>query len=382
MKYLSDIDVNNKTILLRCDFNVSIKDNKIISDERIVASIPTINYLLERNARLIVMSHLGKVKTLEDKGKNSLLIVYKRLCELLNCNVYFSNATHGEDFEEKVNSLNNGELLLVENTRFEDLDGEKESKCDMELAKYWASFADIFVNDAFALSHRKHASNYGVTKFIPSALGLLMEKEVKGLETLNNPEHPYTIFMGGAKVEDKLDIIKKIIDKCDYLLVGGGIANSFVACNYNVGQSLYNKEKEFELKDLLEKNPDKLFLPVDFKVLNDASIYIRKKEAVLDDDIIYDIGPETINIYKDIIMKSKIVFLNGTAGKYEEEGFEEGTHEMLMALNETTAKTIIGGGDAISSAEYFKVDGFDFVSTGGGATLEYIANGHMKCMED
>lgn len=382
MKYLTDIDVNNKKVLLRCDFNVSIKDNKIISDERIRASLPTIMYLLERNSKVIIMSHLGKVKTLEDKEKNSLEIVYRRLCELLSANVYFSNATHGQELEDKINALNSGEVLLVENTRFEDLDNEKESKCNMELAKYWASLADIFVNDAFALSHRKHASNYGVSKFIPSAVGLLIEKEVKGLEAINNPEHPYTIFMGGAKVEDKLDIIKKIIDKCDYLLVGGGIANSFVACNSSVGNSLYNEEKKSELKELLEKYSNKIILPVDFKVLNNSSIYIRKRDSVLDDDIIYDIGPESINKYKDIIMKSKIVFLNGTAGKYEEKGFETGTYEMLLALKETKAKTIIGGGDAISSAEYFNVNGFDFISTGGGATLEYIANGQMKCMEE
>ena len=381
MKLVTELDVTNKKVILRCDFNVSIKDNKIISDERIRASLETINYLIDHNAKIILMSHLGKVKTKEDAKKNSLYIVYERLCELLNTKVIFSNATRGKELENKISLLKPKEVLLMENTRYEDLNEKAESNASEELSKYWASLGDVFINDAFAMTHRKHASNYGISKYLPSGIGFLIEKEIKGLDLVINPAHPFTVFMGGAKIEDKLDVISKILPKCNYLLVGGGIANSFISCNYNVGASLYNKEKQNELKELLSIYKDKIILPEDFLVLNNGKKYQRKKDEVANDDIILDLGPVTIYTYRHVIEESHTIFINGTAGKYEEEGFEEGTKKILKAVSNSNANTVLGGGDAISSAEYFNIHNFTFVSTGGGATLNYIADGNMKCME-
>lgn len=382
MKNITDFNVQNKTVILRCDFNVSIKDNKIISDERIVAAIPTIEYLINNNAKVIIMSHLGKIKTKEDAKNNSLYIVYERLCELINTKIIFSSSTKGSILEEKVKSLNYGEILLMENTRYEDLNDKGESNCNMELAKYWASLADIFINDAFAMTHRKHASNYGISKFLPSGIGFLIQKELKGLDLIINPKRPFTIFMGGAKIEDKLDYIKKLLPKCDYLLLGGGIANSFIAVNYNVGLSLYNKEKKPELNELLKNYQNKIILPSDFKVKNNNEIFIKDIDEIEADDNILDLGPKTLSIYKGILENSQTVLLNGTAGKYEESGFEEGTKEILSKINSLNANTVIGGGDAISSSEYFNLKHFSFISTGGGATLEYLAEGKMKCFDN
>jgi len=382
MKTITEIDVTNKTVILRCDFNVSIKDNRIISDERIVASLPTINYLINKNAKVILMSHLGKIKTKEDMEKNSLFIVYQRLCELINTKVIFSSSTHGSILEEKIASLNYGEVLLMENTRFEDLFEKGESNCSDNLAKYWASLGDVFINDAFAMTHRKHASNYGISKYLPSAIGFLIEKEIKGLNILINSDEPFTVFMGGAKVEDKLDMISKILPKCNYLLVGGGIANSFMSCDYNVGASLYNKEKQTELKNLLYIYKDKIYLPEDFLVLNNGKKYKRKKDEIEDDDIILDLGPTTIYNYRHVIEESTLLFINGTAGKYEEDGFEEGTKRILRAASNSNGYTVLGGGDAIASSEYFNIKDFSFISTGGGATLNYIADGKMLCMDE
>ena len=382
MKTLKDIDVKNKTVILRCDFNVSIKGNKIISDERIKASMPTIEYLIKNNAKVIIMSHLGKIKSEEDKEKNSLFIVYQRLCELIKCKVIFSSATRGEILENKINSLNYGEILLMENTRYEDLFDKAESNCSEELSEYWASLAEVFINDAFAMTHRRHASNYGISKYLPTAVGFLIQKEIEGLDLLINSKEPFTVFMGGAKVEDKLDVISKILPKCDYLLLGGGIANSFMSCQFNVGLSLYNKEKQNELKDLLTKYKDKIILPEDFLVLNNGKKYRRKKSEIKDDDTILDLGAITIFMYRHFIEESEKLFINGTAGKYEEDGFGEGTKKILKAAARSNGYTVLGGGDAIASAEYFNITDFTFISTGGGATLNYIADGKMLCMDE
>ncbi len=296
MKKIDELDLKEKKVILRCDLNVTIKDNKIVSDEKIEKSLPTIKYLLKNKAKIIIMSHLGKVKTKEDQNKNTLFIVYQRLCTYLNTNVYFSSATHGEILENKIASLKPGEVLLMENTRFEDLLDKRESNCDLELAKYWASLGDYFVNDAFGLSHRQHASNYGISKYLPTALGFLMEKEINNLDRLLMPEHPYVVIMGGAKIEDKLDIIAGILPKCDYLLTGGGIANSFLGCYYNIGSSIANSEKYPELKELYEKYKEKIILPVDVCVLNNDVFLNKNINSITNDEIIYDIGPETIDL--------------------------------------------------------------------------------------
>lgn len=382
MKNIRDFTFEGKKVILRCDFNVTIKEGQILSDERIKASLKTINYLIDKKAKVILLSHLGKVKTKDDIEKNTLFPVYQKLCELLKTNVYFSSATRGTILENKISYLQDGEVLLVENTRYEDYPNKKESKCDEELSKYWASLGDIFINDAFAMTHRQHASNYGIAKYLPHAMGFLIEEEIKGLEIVSNPDKPFCVIMGGAKVEDKLDIIKGILPKCDYLLVGGGIANSFLNINYNVGLSLKDDSKKEELKELLSLYKDKIILPIDYKVLNNGEVKQRKYDKIEDDDNILDIGENTLSIYKERINSSATIFLNGTMGKYEQQKeFENGTKEILQAILSSKAKTVIGGGDAISSAEYFNVKGFTFVSTGGGATLEYLATGKLKCFE-
>ncbi len=382
MKIINELNVKGKKVILRCDLNVSIKDGKIVSDERIIKSLPTIEYLINENAKVIIMSHLGKIKTKEDCEKNSLFLVYQRLCELLKTNVYFSSATSGGILENKINNLQNGEVLLMENTRYEDLDGKKESNCNLDLAKYWASLADYFVNDAFGLSHRKHASNYGISKYLPSAIGFLMETEITGLKPLINPIKPYVVIMGGAKIEDKLDIIENILPKCDYLLVGGKIANSFLDCVSNIGASEVDESKKDNLKKLLSIYKERIILPVDVKVLSEGIVKEKEINEITDTDIIYDIGNKTTNLYKEYIKNAKTIFLNGTMGMYEDERFKDGTLNILKCVASSNEVHIIGGGDAISSAKVFNITGFSFVSTGGGATLEYIATNKLNCFED
>ena len=346
MKTDKEINVNNKKVILRCDLNVTLKEGTIVSDEKIIASLKTINYLLSQNAKVIIMSHLGKIKTEEDLTTKSLFPIYNRLKELLpNINIYFSSQTKGKELEELVNNLNSKEILLIENTRFEDLDNKKESNCDLELAKYWASLGDIFIDDAFGLTHRKHASNYGIKKYLPSAIGLLIEEELKMLEPIINPVKPFTVIMGGAKVEDKSLLIRNILERCDYLLVGGGIANTFLNVNYEIGLSLSSPEYINEATDLLLKYPNKIILPVDVIVLNNLVIYTKKVKDIYKEDIIYDIGPETINLYKKYINLSKTIFMNGTVGLYEDNRFETGTKSILEICEDAKGKVILGGGD-------------------------------------
>jgi phosphoglycerate kinase len=382
MKKITDFTYASKKVILRCDFNVTIKNGKILSDEKIKSSLETINYLIKHKAIVIIMSHLGKIKTEKDKEENSLYIVYQRLCKLLDTKVIFSSVTRGKILEDKIASLNPGEVLLMENTRFEDLNNESESKCNVGLCKYWASLGDIFINDAFGMTHRRHASNYGLTKYMPSGIGFLIEKEIEGLKIVTEPKHPFIVIMGGAKVDDKIDLIENILPKCEYLLIGGGIANSFLAINHNIGKSLINKEKSKEIKSLLYIYKEKIIIPSDVKVLDNEKVVNKKVEDIQDSDIIYDIGSETVENFKKYVFEAKTIFINGTVGMYEDDRFADGTKEILEAVSKSKAKSVIGGGDALSSAEHFKINDFDFISTGGGATLDYIGSGKLKCMED
>lgn len=382
MKTIKEFELTGKKVILRSDFNVSIKDGKIISNERITAELPTINYLIEKGAKVIIMSHLGKIKGEEDKKKNTLYIVYEELLKLINTKIIFSPATQGKILEEKISFLQNGEVLLMENTRYEDLENKKESNCDEELSRYWASLGDIFINDAFGMTHRKHASNYGISKFLPTGIGFLIESEIKGLAPILEPEKPFTIIMGGAKLEDKLSLIKSLVPKCDKLLLGGGIANTFLAVNNNIGQSLASHDLISEAQNLISIYKERIIMPVDVKVKNDTKSLVKDISDITDNDIILDIGPKTLELYKKYISASETIFLNGTVGKYEEEGFEDGTKEILDAVSKTEAYSVIGGGDALSSAEYFKINDFSFISTGGGATLNYIATEKLACFEE
>ena len=384
MKCINEISIKNKKVLLRCDLNVTIKEGKIIDDTKILKSLDTINYLLKNNNSIIILSHLGKVKSESDKEKNTLYPVYLRLKELLNYNIYFSTTPKGEELDILSKNLKEKEIILVENTRYLDYPEKLESNCDLELSKYWASLCEVFVNDAFGTSHRQHASNYGITKYVESYYGLLMNEEIIKLnELISNTERPFTVIMGGAKVDDKLNLIKELLNNCDKLIVGGGIANTFLlAKNVDIGLSLANKDYVNEIKKLLEQYSEKIILPIDFYVENNNLKQYRKINDLENEDIIYDIGEESIDIYKRIIFSSKTVFINGTVGLYENDDYKYGTVSILNILKESNAKTFVGGGDAVSAVNNlgFK-NSFYYKSTGGGATLEYIINKSAKALE-
>ena len=377
---LQKMDVDNKKVIVRCDFNVPIKNNAILDDYKIIASLDTINYLIEHNAKIILLSHLGKIKKEEDKLNNSLELVAKRLNELLNTKVIFSKQTRHPLLTEKINQLNPREVILLENTRFEDVPNNLESGCNEELSKYWASLADIYVNDAFGSSHRRHASTYGIAKYIPSCIGLLIQKELKVLkENILNPDHPFTIIMGGAKIDDKISLMNKLLPKCDYMLLTGGIANTCLKIlKFNVGKSISSNDENIliNVRDLLVDYRSKILLPFDVIVSNTYNDdYINQKDVneINSNEEIKDIGPKTITNYKEIIEKSNTIFVNGTAGVYEDNRFANGTKEVLSTLSNSNAKVIIGGGDSASSARLFGyADKFFYISTGGGATLDYI----------
>lgn len=385
MKYIKDHKINNKKVILRCDLNVSIKDGKIIDDTKIIKSLDTINYLIENNNSIIILSHLGKIKSETDKEKNTLYPVYLKLKELLNNTVYFSKTTRGKELEDIASNLKEKEILLIENTRFEDFPEKLESGCNLELSKYWASLGNIFVNDAFGTSHRRHASNYGIKKYLDSYYGILINEELTKLKELTvNPKKPFTVIMGGAKVDDKLALIEEMLKECDKLIVGGGIANTFLlAENYNIGSSLSNKDYIPQIKQILTNYKDKIIVPTDFYVENNGIKKYRKINEIENDDIIYDIGTISLKEYKKIIDDSNTIFLNGTVGLYENENYAYGTKELLSILKKSNKKVFIGGGDAVAATiKLGYSDSFYYKSTGGGATLEYIIEKKLIALED
>lgn len=385
MNYFKNEVIKNKKVILRCDLNVTIKDGTIIDDTKIIKSLETINYLLANNNSIIILSHLGKVKNEEDKIKNTLKPVYNRLKELLDVNIYFSPLTKGEELERLTKNLKEREIVLIENTRHEDFPEKLESKCDLKLAEYWASLGEVFINDAFGTSHRRHASNYGIKQYLPSYYGMLIyEEKTKLDELINNPEKPFLVIMGGAKVEDKLKLINELLNECDKLIVGGGIANTFMlAKGYNVGNSLISLENIKEIKELINKYEEKIITPIDFYVDNNGNKIYRKINEIEPEDIIYDIGEKTIEEYAKEIYSSNTIFINGTVGLYEDKNYEYGTKTLLRILSDSKAKTFVGGGDAVSAANKL---GFEnslyYKSTGGGATLEYIIDKKMAALED
>ncbi len=389
-KRIQDMDVKNKKVLLRCDFNVPVKDGKILDDSKIVESLNTIEYLIKEGAKIIILSHFGKVKTEEDKAKNSLAPVAKHLQELVSSKVIFSTSTRSIMLESKIDEMQPGDIMVLENTRFEDVPDKLESGNDTQLAMYWSSLADIFCLDAFGSAHRKHASTYGVAKYIPSCIGFLVQKEVEMLDKyILHAAHPFTIMMGGAKVEDKVALIEALLPRCDNLLITGGIANSCLyTLGYNVGDSLRTTDPDVmrQLKNIIIENKNKIMLPLDAIVgrsYNADFINHVNIDSVEEDDIIYDIGMKTVNKYKIIISKSATVFVNGTAGKYEEPKYATGTRELLTAIANSSAVKIAGGGDGVSAVKSFNLqDHYTFLSTGGGATLEYIINGGLPAIDN
>ncbi|MBF1211061.1 phosphoglycerate kinase [Granulicatella adiacens ATCC 49175] len=379
-KIVTDLQVEGKKVLVRVDFNVPLKDGVITDDNRIVQALPTIKYLVDHNAKVILFSHLGKVKSEEDKAKLSLRPVAERLSELLEKPVTFVPETRGEKLEAAINALNEGDVLLFENTRFEDLDGKKESKNDPELGKYWASLGDLFVNDAFGTAHRAHASNVGIASQLESAAGFLMEKEIKFIGgAVDNPERPFVAILGGAKVSDKIGVINSLLDKADKVLIGGGMAYTFFkAMGREVGLSLLELDRVELAKEIMEKAGDKLVLPIDNVVAkefsNDAVATIVASDAIPADQEGLDIGPKTVELFASYLKDAKTVVWNGPMGVFELPNFAKGTIGVCEAIaNLEGATTIIGGGDSAAAAiSLGYADKFTHISTGGGASLEYL----------
>lgn len=379
-KNVKDVDVKGKKVLVRADFNVPMKDGKITNDNRIVQALPTIKYIIEQGGKVILFSHLGKVKTEEDKKELSLKPVAERLSELLNKEVTFVPETRGEELENAVNGLSEGNVLVVENTRFEDVDGKKESKNDPKLGKYWASLGDIFINDAFGTAHREHASNVGIASNVETASGFLMDKEIKFIGgVVSEPERPLVAILGGAKVSDKIGVIENLLTIADKVIIGGGMAYTFFkAQGKEIGLSLLEEDKVDFAKELLDRAGDKIILPVDCKVAkefsNDAEITIVSADEIPADQESMDIGPKSIELFSEALQGANTVVWNGPMGVFELSNFAKGTIGVCKAIASLeNATTIIGGGDSAAAAmDLGFADDFSHISTGGGASLEYL----------
>jgi len=373
---LKDLDVKGKRVIVRVDFNVPHKNGVITDDNRVRAALPTINYLTEHGAKVILLSHLGKVKTDEDKAKNDMSIVAECLAKLQSAPVHFVNATRGPELEAAVAELKEGEIVLMQNTRYE----KGESKNDPELGAYWASLGDLFVCDAFGSVHRAHASTVGIPTHLPSAVGFLVEKELNVLGgALNDPQRPFVAILGGAKVSDKIGVIENLLKIADKVIIGGGMAYTFSkAMGGEIGTSLLEADKIDLAKDFLAKGEGKLILPVDTVVANDFSnpteIKTVKAGQIPEGFMGLDIGPETIALFKKELEGAKTVFWNGPMGVFEDPRFAKGTIEVCETLaNLEDATTIIGGGDSASAAKNLGfAEKFSHISTGGGASLEYM----------
>lgn len=370
MKKIQDINLTGKKVLIRCDLNVPIKNNKITDDNRIRKSIKTIQYAIKNAEKVIIISHLGRIKTKDDLEKNSLKIVCDRLCELINEPIKFCT------YDEDINSIiKENKIVMLENTRYFDLDNNKESNNDDTLASFFASLADIYINDAFGVSHRMAASTTGVEKLLPSAIGFLMQEEINKLSELFNPTKPFSIILGGSKVSDKIGIIANLMPQADKMIIVGAMAFTFLkAKGFNTGTSIIDEENIEYCKDLLNKYPDKIILPID--IYQSDSIDSNNKTLVDINNITkmgLDIGDKTVDNIIENIKSSKTIFVNGPAGAFENKTFEYGTKTLFEYLSNMDAKVIIGGGDSASAAiNLVGEDKFHHISTGGGASLEFL----------
>ena len=378
-KNVTDFKVKDKKVIIRCDLNVPIKDGIITDDTRIKSSVETIEYLLNGGAKVIVLSHLGRIKEESDKEKNTLLPVAKRLGELLYKEVKFVPYTRGEEVENAVNNMASGDIIMLENTRFEDLNGKLESNNDLELAKYWASLGEIFINDAFGTLHRAHASNVGIASILPNGLGFLLKEEVEKISSaLNNPEKPLVIMLGGAKVSDKIGVIKNAVKIADKVIIAGGMHYTFYkAQGYNIGLSIVDNDSIDFCKEMLSLYSDKIVLPEDIMVASSlsegATTRLTTPDTIYDSDIGVDIGVATQNKFRSILMSAGTIIWNGPVGVFEIAKFSKGTRKMVDILSEVKAKIVVGGGDTIAALNKF---GFNnkkaHISTGGGASLEML----------
>ncbi|MGQ7537804.1 phosphoglycerate kinase [Streptococcus suis] len=380
---VKDVELKGKKVLVRVDFNVPLKDGVITNDNRITAALPTIKYILEQGGRAILFSHLGRVKEEADKDGKSLAPVAADLAAKLGQDVAFiAGATRGAELEAAINALEDGQVLLVENTRFEDVDGKKESKNDEELGKYWASLGDgIFVNDAFGTAHRAHASNVGISANVEKAVaGFLLENEIAYIqEAVETPERPFVAILGGSKVSDKIGVIENLLEKADKVLIGGGMTYTFYkAQGIEIGNSLVEEDKLDVAKALLEKANGKLILPVDSKEANAFAGYTEVRdtegEAVSEGFLGLDIGPKSIAKFDEALTGAKTVVWNGPMGVFENLDFQAGTIGVMDAIvKQPGVKSIIGGGDSAAAAiNLGRADKFSWISTGGGASMELL----------
>ena len=380
---VKDVDLKGKKVLVRVDFNVPLKDGVITNDNRITAALPTIKYIIEQGGRAILFSHLGRVKEEADKAGKSLAPVAADLAAKLGQDVVFlPGVTRGAELEAAINALEDGQVLLVENTRYEDVDGKKESKNDPELGKYWASLGDgIFVNDAFGTAHRAHASNVGISANVEKAVaGFLLENEIAYIkEAVEAPERPFVAILGGSKVSDKIGVIENLLAKADKVLIGGGMTYTFYkAQGIEIGNSLVEEDKLDVAKALLEKANGKLILPVDSKEANAFAGYTEVRdtegEAVSEGFLGLDIGPKSIAKFDETLTGAKTVVWNGPMGVFENPDFQAGTIGVMDAIvKQPGVKSIIGGGDSAAAAiNLGRADKFSWISTGGGASMELL----------
>ena len=375
-KTIQDFDLDGKKVIIRCDFNVPMNNGKIEDATRIVASLRTIKYALRNNAKVILLSHLGKVKTEEDKISNSLYPVAEKLSSYLDKQVLFSPDTRSSKLTEMVDNLKDGDVLLIENTRFEDVPDKKETNCDEKLSKYWASLGDIFINDAYGTCHRAHASVVGIPKYLPSGVGFLVEKEVQKLDNiLKSDTHPFVAILGGKKVDDKISLTQSLLEKCDKLLIGGAMSFTFLkALGYNTGSSIVSDDYVEFAKEMINKYEDKIVLPVDF-VLETTTKDIKDFS---DGDIGYDIGSKSIKLFEKELDSARRVIINGPMGLFEDVKYQNGTKSIFKYLDKNKIKTLIGGGDSAAAVNKLGFDdAFYHVSTGGGATIKYIEKGSL-----
>jgi phosphoglycerate kinase len=372
MKILEDMNIEGKRVIVRCDYNVPIENGVIKDDTRIVNSLETIKYCISKASKVIILSHLGRIKTEEDKQNNSLKVVCDRLSKLLNEDVTF--VTYDEDVESKVND---NKLIMFENVRYFDLDNKKESNEDPELSKYFASFGDIFINEGFGVSHRECASLTGISKLLPSCNGFLVCNEVDNLSNLlDGYEKPYAVCMGGKKVSDKIELIDSLITKCDYMLISGLMVYTFLASMGKKTGKAFVEEDSFEYcKSLLEKYPEKIVLIKDAYVRNNGKQY-RLIDEIDDNDECLDIGPETIETFKTYLEKSKTIFINGPVGLFEDPEYEYGSKSLCEILKNLDSKIYAGGGETTYMFNKYGVNNA-FKSTGGGATLTFLSSGTL-----
>lgn len=378
-KDITDFKVNNQRVIVRCDLNVPIKDGVILDDTRIRACTETIEHLIGSKAKVIILSHLGRVKEEKDKETNSLRPVAERLSELISRPVKFIPYTRGIEVENAINSMQPRDVVMLENTRFEDLEGNKESGNDSELAHYWASLGDIFINDAFGTLHRNHASNVGIASLLPSGIGFLVKDEVSKISSaLNNPTRPLVIMLGGAKVSDKIGVIKNAVKIADYVLIGGGMPYTFYkALGYNVGLSVVDDSSLDFCRKIYSEYKNKIVLPEDIVVASSlseaANTRITTYSGIGSNEIGIDLGMVTLSRYKTILMNANTIIWNGPVGMFEIAKFSKGTRKVVEILSNSKAKIVVGGGDTISALNKF---GFNnnraHISTGGGASLEML----------